>query len=88
MSFFVYIVECADNTFYTGYTKDVLQRVTDHNNSKNGAKYTRARRPVRLVYKEKFTTLSEALVREYQVKRLSRKNKAKLVEANTLRRNY
>ncbi len=80
MSFTVYIAKCSDNTLYTGYTKDASQRIIEHNTSDKGAKYTRARRPVSLVYKEEFNTLSEALVREHQIKKLSRQQKIKLIQ--------
>lgn len=80
MCFYVYIAKCADNTLYTGYAKDTSQRIIEHNTSDKGAKYTRTRRPVKLVYKEEFSTLSEALVREHQIKKLSREQKIRLIK--------
>lgn len=74
MDHFVYIVKCSDDTYYTGYTTDIEQRIQTHNAGK-GAKYTKSRRPVSLVYQEAFATKSEALQREYAIKQLSRKEK-------------
>ncbi len=76
--FYVYILQCADGTYYTGYTNDVLKRVYEHNNAKSGAHYTKIRRPIVLKYTEQFCTLSEALKREYEIKHLKRKEKEKL----------
>jgi putative endonuclease len=78
MSHFVYILECADKTLYTGYTTDIARRVVEHNEAKVGAKYTRGRRPVRLVYSEKFSTRGEALSREADIKKLTRMEKIEL----------
>lgn len=75
--FYIYILECSDNTLYTGYTNDINKRLEVHNN-KLGAKYTRGRTPVKLVYSEEFESKSEALKREYQIKQLSREEKFKL----------
>ena len=78
---YVYIVECADGTFYTGYTTDVERRLNEHNYSiSRSAKYTRSRRPVRLVHAEQFDTVSKALKREHAIKKLSRAQKKKLIE--------
>ena len=81
MPYFVYILECADKTFYCGYTTDLEKRIFNHNNSKVGAKYTKARRPVKLIYSEEFLTLSEALKREYSIKCLKKAEKLKLIES-------
>lgn len=75
----IYIVECSDNTFYTGITKDVKRRITEHNNQ-NGAKYTKGRTPVELVYRESAESKSKALKREYEIKSFSRERKEKLIE--------
>jgi len=75
----LYILECADNTLYTGIAKEVNKRVDDHNNSPKGAKYTKARLPVRLVYEEKHRSKSAALKREIVVKKMSRSQKEKLI---------
>lgn len=75
---FVYIVECADGTFYTGYTTDVSRRVREHN-AGDGAKYTKPRLPVKLRYTEAFESRSAAMSREYEVKQLDRGEKEQLV---------
>jgi putative endonuclease len=76
--FFVYILECKDGSYYTGYTDDIGKRLKAHNSGK-GAKYTRARRPCVLVYYEEFMDKSSAMKREYAVKQLSRKQKEVLI---------
>lgn len=75
---YTYIVKCRDNTYYTGWTKDLDRRMKAHN-SGTGAKYTRSRRPVRLVYYEAYGTKEEAMRREREIKRMSRKEKEKLI---------
>lgn len=75
---YTYIVKCADGTFYTGWTTDVERRVKCHNDGK-GAKYTRPRLPVELVYYEVFETKEEAMRREAAIKKLSRERKELLV---------
>lgn len=75
----MYILECADSTYYTGYTTDLERRVSVHNSGK-GAKYTRARLPVVVVFSEAYATKSEALRREAEIKRLTRREKRELVE--------
>jgi putative endonuclease len=78
----VYIVRCADGTLYTGVAMDVARRVGEHNSNKLlAANYTRARRPVTLVYSETAATRSAACKREYQIKQLSRQDKEALVAA-------
>lgn len=79
MSWFVYLVRCADHSLYTGVAKDVDRRVDEHNHSPKGAKYTRARRPVTLVYQEPCTSRQAACQREWQVKRLTRQAKLALI---------
>ena len=74
----VYIVKCSDGTLYTGITTDIVQRVAKHN-SGAGAKYTRSRRPVQLVYQESVDTKSQALKREAAIKRLRRVEKLELI---------
>ena len=76
---YVYILRCADGTFYTGYTTDPERRTRVHNSGK-GAKYTRSRLPVELIYIEEFDDKSEAQRREYAIKQLSRAEKEKLVK--------
>lgn len=75
---YTYIVKCADGTFYTGWTTDIYRRVKCHNDGK-GAKYTRPRLPVELVYYEVFETKEEAMRREAAIKKLSRERKELLV---------
>ncbi|MDO4169269.1 MAG: GIY-YIG nuclease family protein [Lachnospiraceae bacterium] len=79
MKNYTYIVECSDGSLYTGWTNDIKKRIKTHNQGK-GAKYTRTRLPVRLVYTEEFPTKQEAMQREYQIKHLSRKEKLHLVQ--------
>lgn len=80
MIYTVYIVRCKDKTLYTGYTNNLEKRIHDHNFSKTAAKYTRSRRPVKLVYSENFRTLSKALKREIAIKKLSRVEKLLLIK--------
>lgn len=83
MSHFVYIVRCADQSLYTGYATDVEKRLREHNGDTPqavGAKYTRGRGPVVLVYKETCTSRSEALKREYAIKQLPRSKKLLLIQ--------
>ncbi len=75
----VYIVLCQDGTLYTGWTNDLSRRLKAHNEGR-GAKYTRSRRPVTLVYWEKCADKAEAMRREYQIKHLRRAEKLKLIE--------
>lgn len=76
---FVYIVRCSDNSLYTRYTNNIEVRINKHNAGK-GAKYTKTRRPVVLVYQEMYETKSEALRREYEIKTFTRQRKLKLIE--------
>ncbi len=76
---YVYILLCADNTYYTGWTNDVEKRVQTHNQGK-GAKYTKSRLPVKVVYIESFETKIEAMKREAEIKKLTRVNKEKLIK--------
>ena len=76
---YVYILKCKDNTLYTGYTNDLNKRLKAHNEGK-GAKYTKARRPCKLVYFEEYENKSEALSREYSIKKLKREDKIKIIK--------
>jgi putative endonuclease len=78
---FIYILECADGTFYTGSTKDLEKRISQHNNG-TGANYTKTRLPVDLVYYEEYTRIDEAFNREKQIQGWSRKKKLALIEGN------
>ena len=75
---YTYILKCNDNTLYTGWTTDLKKRLAAHNSGK-GAKYTRPRLPVTLVYYEEFQTKQEAMRREYAIKQLSRSEKEALI---------
>jgi len=75
----VYILKCSDNSLYTGCTNKLAERVEEHNSSKKGAKYTKARRPVVLVHTEEYKTLAEGRAREAEIKRLGRGEKLKLI---------
>lgn len=79
MEAYTYILRCADGTLYTGWTNDLEKRLRAHNEG-HGAKYTRARLPVHLVYFETFATKQEALKREAAIKKLSRPRKEALVD--------
>ena len=79
--YFVYILQCADDSLYTGITTDLDRRIKEHNDSKLGAKYTKVRRPVKLVYSKEFTDRSEASKEESRIKKLSRQQKIDLFKA-------
>ena len=79
---YVYILRCADDTLYVGCTNNLEKRLHQHNNSKSGAHYTKIRRPVSMVYSEEIGTLGEARSREAEIKRLNRKEKLNLINAN------
>lgn len=76
---YTYILKCNDNTLYTGWTNNLEKRLKDHNEG-NGAKYTKPRRPVELIYYEEFETKEEAMKREYAIKQLSRAKKLALIQ--------
>jgi putative endonuclease len=78
--FFTYILKCNDGTFYTGSTNDLQKRLHEHNNAKNGAHYTKIRRPVELVYSEELATYAEARAREAEIKRMSRSEKIEIIK--------
>ena len=79
-SWYLYIVRCADNSLYTGITTDLERRTIEHNSSKLGAKYTRARRPVELVYHEQFEDRSTVSIRESEIKKMTPVQKQRLVK--------
>ncbi|RLA84350.1 MAG: GIY-YIG nuclease family protein [Epsilonproteobacteria bacterium] len=85
MSYFIYILECSDGSLYTGITKDVAKRLDEHNTSKKGAKYTKARRPVKLLYQEPSLDRSSASKREYSIKKLTRLKKLQLIQKTLLK---
>ncbi len=83
MSWYVYMLRCRDNTLYTGITDDVPRRLQAHN-SGVGAKYTRGRGPLTLVYQEICATKSDALKKEYAIKQLTRAQKETLIQKESL----
>ena len=83
VSYVLYILKCADGSLYTGITNDLKRRLEIHETGK-GSKYVRARRPFQLMYKEVLLDKSTALKREYEVKRLTRKEKLALVKLRTI----
>lgn len=80
-SYCVYMLRCSDETLYTGIARDVNKRLHEHNTSPKGAKYTKIRRPVTLVYSESCEDKSTALKREYAIKKLTRVQKEMLLNA-------
>ena len=78
-----YILKCNDNSLYTGWTNDLDKRIKAHNSGK-GAKYTKTRRPVKLVYYEEHETKNEAMSREYAIKQLTRKEKENLIKEKNM----
>jgi putative endonuclease len=78
-TWWVYLLRCNDNSLYAGVTTDIHRRIDEHNNSKLGAKYTRARRPVNLAYLEESSNKSTACQREYQIRHLTKLKKEQLV---------
>ncbi len=77
--YYLYILKCADKTLYTGITTNLERRIREHNTSKLGAKYTRARRPVKLAYSKKFASRGKAQREESKIKKLSRGEKLHLL---------
>jgi putative endonuclease len=80
--YFVYILKCFDDTLYTGITTDINRRLDEHNTSDKGAKYTKVRRPVKLVYSEQSENRSSACKREYEIKQLKREEKLRLISTS------
>lgn len=83
LSYSVYIVQCSDTTLYTGIAVDVAKRIDEHNHSAKGAKYTKVRRPVELLYVEPHEDRSSASKREYEIKKMTREKKLKLIGLST-----
>jgi putative endonuclease len=81
MSFYVYILQCCDGSFYTGYTKDLDARTKQHQNG-NGARYTKSHKPEKLVYYETHDSRSKAMKREREIKKLSHQQKNNLVNSS------
>jgi putative endonuclease len=78
--YYLYILKCADKTLYTGITTDLKRRITEHNDSKLGAKYTHSRRPVKMVYSKKFKNRSTASKEEARIKMLTKPQKLGLIK--------
>ena len=85
MKYYVYILECADKSLYVGCTNNLKKRLEEHNSSKRGAHYTKIRRPVTLLYSEKFNTLKEARRREAELKRWRRNKKMELTKVKGMK---
>jgi putative endonuclease len=81
MAFYVYILQCMDGSFYTGYTKDIDKRTMQHQNGK-GARYTKAHKPQKVAYVEFFDSRSQAMKREREIKKLSHQQKVDLISSN------
>ena len=81
---YVYILRCADDSLYTGITTDLERRLHEHNHLASGARYTRARRPVSLVYHEAFSSRPEVSRREYEIKQMSRTEKSALISGGAM----
>ena len=79
---YTYIVQCKDGSLYTGWTNNLEKRIKAHTEGK-GAKYTKARRPVKLMYYEEFSSKEEAMRREYEIKHMSRKEKETIISMGT-----
>ena len=77
--YFVYLLKCSDNTFYTGVTNDVYRRFLEHQNGENSSSYTYKRRPVQLVYFEAFSNINSAIEKEKQIKKWSKAKKEALI---------
>lgn len=84
MGWCVYILECKDGTLYTGISTDIDRRLHEHNHTKKAAKYTRARRPVKLVYCQAFANRRDAVKEEYRIKKLNVISKNKLIKENNV----
>ena len=81
VEWFVYILRCADGSYYTGITRDLERRLQEHNgDNRRGAAYTRARRPVHIVYRESCSSRSQAARREHEIRTLTRRDKGKLAK--------
>lgn len=81
--YYLYLLRCTDNSLYCGQTKDLQRRVKEHNDDDSKSKYTRARRPVKLVYFEKYSTLQKVMRREIQIKRWTKAKKEALVKGGS-----
>lgn len=80
--YYLYLLRCSDNSLYCGQTKDLKRRVIEHNSNNSKSKYTRARRPVKLVYFEKCKIINEVLKREFEIKKMTKTEKEVLIKKN------
>jgi len=80
--YYLYLLRCSDNSLYCGQTKDLQRRINEHNGDNSKSKYTRSRRPVKLIYFEKYRTISKALKREFEIKKMSKAKKEMLAKKN------
>jgi len=80
--YYLYLLRCSDNSLYCGQTKDLQRRINEHNGDNSKSKYTRSRRPVELVYFEKYKTINETLKREFEIKKMSKAKKEMLAKKN------
>ncbi len=78
---YTYILSCSDGSLYIGWTNHLEQRLKDHNAGKAGAKYTRSRRPVEIIYYEGYSSMQEAMHREAELKKMTRKQKLDLIQS-------
>ena len=83
--FYTYILKCKDETLYVGSTNNLEKRIREHNTSKNGAHYTKIRRPVQMVHFEEYQTYKEARSREAEIKRFKKEKKIELIQKNNQR---
>jgi len=83
--YYLYLLKCADDTLYTGITTDLNRRLKEHNSSGLGSRYTRARRPVTLIYSKKFSDRSTASIEESRIKKLTRQEKLKFSQISDSR---
>jgi len=80
--YYLYILQCSDKTLYTGIATELKRRIEEHNSSDLGAKYTRGRRPVELLYSRKFENRAAALKEEFRIKKLTKEQKLKMIHAD------
>lgn len=81
--YFIYLLRCSDDSLYCGQTKNLKRRVEEHNSNDSKSKYTRSRRPVKLVYFKKYKTLNEVLKREFEIKKMTKTKKEALILKNS-----
>ncbi|MFA5770317.1 MAG: GIY-YIG nuclease family protein [Patescibacteria group bacterium] len=80
--YYLYLLRCSDNSLYCGQTKDLKRRIKEHNSDDSKSKYTRTKRPVKLVYFERYKTINEVLKREFEIKKMTKTEKEVLIKKN------